>query len=277
MTGTLERPGCIKGQNQGGYLLVFASRPLLTPAVLIIIALFLLCIAPAGAAENAAGLNEQGSALLAAGQPARALAVFDQGIALDPSYTPLRVNRGLALIELGRPEDALLSFDIAIDQEPYSPDAWIYRGDAYAAMQDYTDSVESYSMALELDPDLVSVWEQKGDTLLLSGDTQGARDSYSAGLEIDPGNIDLKEKLANLPDSFLDWNTLLILGGIACILLVLVAAVYIRRSCKTEESGSPEISEKKKFSLFSGRKNMDVDSLSDIENEIKGESDTAVG
>jgi tetratricopeptide (TPR) repeat protein len=238
--------------------------------IFMLIVLSLTCMIPACAVESAAALNEEGSALLAAGQPVQALAVFDRGIALDPSYTPLRVNRGLALIELGRPDDALLSFDIAIDQEPYSPDAWIYRGDAYAAKQDYPDAVESYNMALELDPDLVSVWEQKGDTLLLSGDTQGARESYSAGLEIDPGNADLQQKLADLPASFLDTSNLLIVAGIACVVLILIVVVYTRRSNKTDGSTHPPDAGKKRPTFLSGRKNADTDSLPAIEDEIPG-------
>lgn len=60
--------------------------------------------------------------------PQRAVELFDQAAAVNPSYAALYYNRGIALDQLGRFEAALASYDRAVAIDPRYADAWFNRG-----------------------------------------------------------------------------------------------------------------------------------------------------
>lgn len=58
-------------------------------------------------APTAANDNDRGVLLLAGGQPAEALAAFDEALSKEPELTPARFNRAVALEALGRKPQAV--------------------------------------------------------------------------------------------------------------------------------------------------------------------------
>jgi len=111
------------------------------------------CLIQAGAAQDAESLNEEGVALLRAGDYSVALDTLDRAIAADQGYMPARVNRGIALLSLGRAQDSLLTFEVVLDQDPGNTPAWMYRGDALLALGRPDEARESYITAGEIESD----------------------------------------------------------------------------------------------------------------------------
>lgn len=91
-----------------------------------------------------------------AGDPAGALAGYDQALRRDPRQSDVLNNRGIALTQLGRPDDALASFAKAIAFAAGNParlaDAHANRGIALGNLDRFAEALAAFDAALALVP-----------------------------------------------------------------------------------------------------------------------------
>ena len=82
----------------------------------------------------------------------RALELYDQAIAADPSRAEPYYKRANALKELGRLDEALVSYDAAIHRKPDYAYAYCNRGSVQHRLGLLEASAASYDRAIALEP-----------------------------------------------------------------------------------------------------------------------------
>lgn len=130
--------------------------------------------------------NERANALLELGHAAEALAALDRSLVLKPGYAGTLINRGLVLVTLERPEAALADFDAVLRQQPRLTLALVNRGAALEKLGRHADALASYSQALAIDPGDCAALNQRGTLLALAGKPQEALADYDCALGLDP-------------------------------------------------------------------------------------------
>ena len=128
----------------------------------------------------------------------RALASYDEAIALKPDYAEAHYSRGGVLMELKRPEEALASFDRALAIRPDYPEALCNRGNTLKELDRLDKALEAYDMALAARPDFVDALNNRGNTLGALGRFAEARASYDRAVELAPDNGELRFNRAYL-------------------------------------------------------------------------------
>ena len=88
------------------------------------------------------------------GEYARALALYDEALAIDPNHVHALRGRARALLELGRFKEALAAFDDAIARAPEVGAPYANRGILHDRMGNYRVAIADYEKALELDAEL---------------------------------------------------------------------------------------------------------------------------
>ena len=112
--------------------------------------------------QDTFALNSRGWAHYLLGNPAKAIADFDEFLRLAPGNgiespeVPVRweglVNRGLVLAEQGEFEKALKDLDEAVKQFPEAALGWVNRGYARELMGLYHAAVKDYAQACRVAP-----------------------------------------------------------------------------------------------------------------------------
>ena len=96
--------------------------------------------------------GRRGEAYVHKGDFARAIADFDQAIALDPKDADAYYNRGWAYDEKGELDRAIADYTKAIALDPNDADHYYGRGWAYQNKGDKDKAIADYRKALEIDP-----------------------------------------------------------------------------------------------------------------------------
>jgi protein O-mannosyl-transferase len=104
----------------------------------------------------------------------RALAIFQQALAIAPNEAELRYNMGTALHRLKRHEEALEHLRAAVQIDPLYIDAWGNLGAALQQLGRYSEAIEPDRRALQLKPDLDWVRYNLSTVLLGLGRTDEA-------------------------------------------------------------------------------------------------------
>jgi tetratricopeptide (TPR) repeat protein len=153
-----------------------------------------------------------GIARRAGNKPKRAIAAFEQALALDATCEWGNYNLGLALLETGNHARAVAAFRRAIQKSPGYDWNWFHLGLALEGTGDDLGAVEAYRKALTLSPDLLAARRLLADAFVRCGDLDQARSelrSLAARVPKDPGRwCDLAEFLAG-PDAETrpgDWS-----------------------------------------------------------------------
>lgn len=96
---------------------------------------------------------ERGGALAELLQFERAVACYDQAIALKPDYAEAYAARGVALLGLKKFEQAVTSFEFALFMNPDL--AWVHfhRAEALRTLNEPEAAIAAYEKALAIDPD----------------------------------------------------------------------------------------------------------------------------
>jgi tetratricopeptide (TPR) repeat protein len=173
--------------------------------------------------SNPTYFSSLGNIFLSAGQPEKAILLYDRAVELNPDYAQAHSNRGNALSVLGRMDEALQSYDMAIHlmpehaeghcnrakiltlfqrypealgaydaalaSKPDYADAHIHRGHVLRELDQLDAALTSYSAAIEVQPDQASAWVAKGIALQQLNRPLEAIESYSAALSIDANHI----------------------------------------------------------------------------------------
>jgi hypothetical protein len=99
-----------------------------------------------------AEIYDQATAAMTRGEFARALPLYEQAIALDPTHAEAHYKRGNALRLLGRADAAIASYDEAIKHKPDYAYAYCNRGTVQHAAGKLAAAEESFDRAIALAP-----------------------------------------------------------------------------------------------------------------------------
>jgi len=133
-----------------------------------------------------AALNNQGVALLALREPARALECFERAVGFQPAFAEALYNRANALTELKRIPEALAGYEKAIAVQPNNAKAFNNRGNALQELGRPLEALESYERALALSPSYADAWENKAILQCEFGDVDAARQALEALIRVEP-------------------------------------------------------------------------------------------
>ncbi len=136
--------------------------------------------------SNAAAHNNRGNALRALRRPADALASYDKAIALQPDHAPTCNSRGNALFDLQRYEDAVASHDRAITLQPDHAAAHFDRGRALVELMRYEAALASFDRAIARGFNHPGAWYLRGNALYGLERFQAAVDSYDRAIVLAP-------------------------------------------------------------------------------------------
>lgn len=145
------------------------------------------------------GVNQYGRYLLAAGNFAKALDVFDEAKSTARKDAPLDVaqreeaestfHRAFALDRLGRLDEAIKEYEAARILSPNNSGILLELGSAYRRASRSADAHAAYEQALQLDPKNPSGYGNLGNLLLTEGKTEDAVAQFekAAQLSTDKG------------------------------------------------------------------------------------------
>lgn len=93
-------------------------------------------------------LLKKGESLLNLDQPGKALACFDELLALKPGNAEALVKKGSALERLKRWDEALKCYDEAIANDNSMTLAYLYKGGVFNQLERFSEALECYEQAL---------------------------------------------------------------------------------------------------------------------------------
>lgn len=158
-------------------------------------AAFELAASEAEAANDPGAVDlrvQAGNAWLAAGDPAKARAIFDSTIAaltLTPEMRgEIHVDRGRALVALDDLPGARRDFDKAVELAPNDPFAW-YMSAALARRQnDLRRAQDDIAKAVSMAPDDAETLLEAGNIAAVSGEVDAARGLYARAARSAPNS-----------------------------------------------------------------------------------------
>jgi tetratricopeptide (TPR) repeat protein len=83
----------------------------------------------------------------------RALDLYNQSLAADPTFARAWIAKGDVLIRLNRTSDAVSAYDSALAIKNNMPEVWESRGEALMNLGRYNESRDSFEKVLVLVPD----------------------------------------------------------------------------------------------------------------------------
>ena len=131
--------------------------------------------------------------LVAAGQPAEALARVERLLAQQPRDPQLRFQKGVLLAEMQRRADAIAVFTQLTVDYPEIPEPYNNLAVLYAAAGEYDKARANLDAAIRANPNYAVAHQNLGDVY-----AQLARLSYSKALQLEPSNAAVPPKLALL-------------------------------------------------------------------------------
>jgi len=148
-----------------------------------------------------------GLCLAMIGQRERALAQFEQALALNPRYIEANVHRGILLNELGREAEAAAAFQAAVRHEQGGglgfsrqvagqlANLHAQLGEAYAEAGAATEAIEQFRRAMALGPSFHDLRYRLARLLLEAGRPLEAREELEAILAEHPEFHDARASL----------------------------------------------------------------------------------
>lgn len=85
----------------------------------------------------------------------KAIPFFDKSLALDYTFMPAYLEKGVALYELAKYNEALLVFDKAIAVQNSYDEGYYWMGKCFEKLNKKTEAIESYKSALLYDPNFI--------------------------------------------------------------------------------------------------------------------------
>ena len=140
----------------------------------------------------------RGDVLRGVGRADEAVAAYDRALAASPAFAQALNNRGLALMALDRPDEALASYDRALAARPDHVLAHCNRGRALHALGRTEQALQSYERALELDGGCLEALNNRGVALQGLGRLGEALESFEAALGLRPGYVEALNNRANV-------------------------------------------------------------------------------
>jgi tetratricopeptide (TPR) repeat protein len=106
-------------------------------------------------------LLRHGAGLLATGQPARSLAVFDDVISMAPNFAEGYNKRATAFYQLGRYQKSLADIEETLRRNPYHFGALSGAGLCMVGLERHSEALEYFQRALAINPNLTGILQLK--------------------------------------------------------------------------------------------------------------------
>ncbi|MFO0363491.1 MAG: tetratricopeptide repeat protein [Acidobacteriota bacterium] len=139
-----------------------------------------------------------GEAHLHAGQPANALAAYQEAIRRNPRLVVAHEGLGVALRRAGRPADAVAALRRATAIAPQRASAWHELGLALHATGDAAAAIQAIEKAIALNPDQPGPHTNLGIVLLAAGRQPRAEAAFREAIRLQPDHADAHGNLASL-------------------------------------------------------------------------------
>jgi tetratricopeptide (TPR) repeat protein len=149
--------------------------------------------------NNYVAANALGKAFEQRGELARAAALYQDAVRIEPRYAISRYNYGLALIGLGRKEDALEHLAAAAKLDPGNADAQFNLGVFFLQQKRFADAAGCFDATLKLRPDSATAHFRLGQTLVQQGKFTEAAVQFRKAINLQP----------DLPEAARELETLL--------------------------------------------------------------------
>jgi tetratricopeptide (TPR) repeat protein len=135
-------------------------------------------------------------ALADAGQPAEAIAHFEQALKLRSGYAHARANLGDVLLQLGRPREALPHLEEAVRLQPNYAAAHNTLGATLAALGRSDEARAHYESAIRIQPDLAAAHRNLGLAIATAGRHAEAIPHFERAIALAPHDRDAELSLA---------------------------------------------------------------------------------
>lgn len=96
------------------------------------------------------------------GDKNKAIAIFDQCLALNYSFMEAYREKAIALYDLGKYKEAIASLDKATTLQNNFDEGYYYKGRCYEKLNDIPKAIEAYQMALMYDPNYIEARDALG-------------------------------------------------------------------------------------------------------------------
>ncbi|MER8864246.1 tetratricopeptide repeat protein [Mesorhizobium sp. M0751] len=120
------------------------------------------------------------------GDTDRALADYDNAIALDPDDTDAYNERGLLWLDKGENDNAIRDFDRAIELDPGKAVAFYNKGLGWAHKGDDVRAIIDYSHAIGLDPAYMEAYNNRGFVFNRMGKFDRAIADFDEAIRLNP-------------------------------------------------------------------------------------------
>ena len=128
--------------------------------------------------ESATAYNNRGMSLEDMGQRDRAIADYEQAIAMDPRFYLAYNNRGVLYGEDGLYRISIEYFLKSIAINPRHAESYCNLGLSYFYMNQYDRALENYNKAIELKQDFDTAYLNRGNVFIISGNKELALKDY---------------------------------------------------------------------------------------------------
>ena len=147
---------------------------------------------------NAFAHYNLGKALAESGDPARAIAVYQNAAWLDPAVPAVHYNLGNAFAALGRHEKAVTSFERALALSSAYALARYNLGNSLVALGRRTAAREQFAAAVQSDPEFVDARANLAGVLLELGELDRSATEFAEVLRRDPLSTTARFNLAQV-------------------------------------------------------------------------------
>ena len=139
-----------------------------------------------------------GDALFERGQPAAALAQFEEALRLSPGDADAYYNAANALVRLGRMDEAIGHYQAALQLRSDYFDAHTNLGEAFMRTDRFPEAVKQYEAAVLLEPELPEAYYNLGNALDRAGRLPAAIRELQRAVRLRPDYSEAHNNLGNL-------------------------------------------------------------------------------
>jgi tetratricopeptide (TPR) repeat protein len=132
--------------------------------------------------------NNRGLVLDEMGQPDKALADYNEAIALAPSFPEAYINRGAVFGKIGQPDKALADYSEAIALAPSFSEAYSNRGVVFSKMGQFDKALADYSEAIALAPSFSEAYDNRGICFYKTGQPDKSLADFNSAIALNPFN-----------------------------------------------------------------------------------------
>src|SRR5213080_2177728 len=148
-------------------------------------------------------------ALIASGNYAQALSLFDEILEVEPSNVNALIGKAVAYRRRGKPQEALNCLDLVLGVQPGNSSALLNRGNILLEQGDAEAALESFERLTQLYPNDEEAWTALGDVLLRIGRDEDAQRAFTEALKLSPGDEGIQRRLLELEAAKVDGSGIL--------------------------------------------------------------------